>query len=80
MADSETWSPMPRDLECWDGLELSGVPPLPKYVTELENQDLIIAFKDLQQLSNLLNIGLVSHKNLSAAEIQNQICSAQYRL
>jgi len=57
-----------------------GAPSLPQPVVDLKNQELVAIFKDLQQLSNVLNTGTASHRRLSTTELQNRICSVPYRL
>ncbi|RFU28801.1 hypothetical protein B7463_g7534, partial [Scytalidium lignicola] len=74
------WPPIPEDLDPWNVMTPCGAPSLPLPVVDLKNQELVAAFKDLQQLSNVLNIGTASHRHLSVPEIQDRICSVQYRL
>jgi hypothetical protein len=61
-------------------MEPRGAPSLPQAVADLNNQELVAVFKDLQQLSNMLNAGSATQRHLSATNFQNRICSVQYRL
>jgi hypothetical protein len=73
-------APWLEDSALWDYIQSSELPIPPQPILELQYQELIAAFRDLQQLSRILNAGATNKRRISGTAFQDRICSVQYRL
>ncbi|KAH8805091.1 hypothetical protein F5884DRAFT_859702 [Xylogone sp. PMI_703] len=76
-------APGPPNLEGlgpWQGVRTHSSFSLPITTIGPNGMELITTLKDLQQLCHIFNAGVTNHRYPSPTEIQNRICSIQYRL